>query len=767
MHRSLYVYRVRATHHLRRHVVSDDYSVKECIPPAPLIHSERPQTTGGSPPSPTSPSPDDRLVVVVRHKGVSWGTVALSGALAVCLSFLVGVYATWLVVGIEPSSDVPGSSLSIDTLSSDGDCIVLERPLEVQDTFSISSSGGGSSLGIRAEGVDVGGDLVVSGEISVLGGTAFSGDALSSNTHSATIAVTGTNTAPLTLSSVCSSGGSSSISLSGGLMTFTTDAVSFSANMITIGTETTSMLIPGSTSITGALTLSGGLLTDSVSITGGAIDGTTIGATIPSVGSFSSINIGNYSMPTAKGTAGQVLSSDGEGAAVWSTPSAPATGHSLSAIARESIGVRDPVVINADGTVSAVAGALRSSSDPVPIARRISGDGYVSSMAIDATGNAVVVYTDDMEEEMRANLVLVNGTDVTLRPDVLIDSVDRDYGREHPLIVYHAASGFFVIVYNTYGNTADHGMAQLASVTDGVLVFGTPVVYSDFAQEGLDVTYDSQSEQIIVAFMVRDAGHVVAGSVSDGVLSFGTPVQFSSDADNNNVAIDYNPVHDTSVIVYNRDSDRIGVAVLCTVTGNSITVVSEAEFSTGRIRYPSVGIDTSTGLMLLAYCDVSSDTSYGVAKATTISAGSITIGPPVTFASMGWTMPAVYYMPSSGEMVIMYSDPSLGDDGVSVVATLSSDGLTVSFEAPAMISSTEDSDMCHYEAVYSPVEDTMIVAHANTPSNYGCVLSYQKGYSNLDSSPVVGVATDTYTSGATASIVTAGGIVDGYSGLVP
>jgi hypothetical protein len=62
---------------------------------------------------------------------------------------------------------------------------------------------------------------------------------------------------------------------------------------------------------------------NSVAITGGAIDGATIGATTAASGAFTTLSSGGQATlsgldyPTADGTSGQVLSTDGAGALSW------------------------------------------------------------------------------------------------------------------------------------------------------------------------------------------------------------------------------------------------------------------------------------------------------------------------------------------------------------------------------------------------------------------------------------------------------------------
>jgi hypothetical protein len=156
-----------------------------------------------------------------------------------------------------------------------------------------------------------------------------------------------------------------------------------------------------------------------VTITGGAIDGATIGGTTPAAATFSTLNINNkYTLPTVDGnTSGKVLTTNGSGTVTWESVSGGAN-TALSNLA--SVQVNTDLIPNSDGDHNLGAGGT-SSYDWNDIffdgvlylnnSRYIHNTGTTSFFAGVSAGNLTNTGTNNVSIGYEAMPLLTSGTD--------------------------------------------------------------------------------------------------------------------------------------------------------------------------------------------------------------------------------------------------------------------------------------------------------------------------------------------------------------------
>ncbi|GIQ85355.1 hypothetical protein KIPB_007005, partial [Kipferlia bialata] len=497
-----------------------------------------------------------------------------------------------------------------------------------------------------------------------------------------------------------------------------------------------------------------------VAIVGGDIDGTAIGGTTPAAGAFSDLTVGAYSLPSLDGTAGQVLLTDGAGSADWAD--VPSAG-GLSLTARGAVAAGDALVLNPDGTVSSVAEYASGYGTPIDIGR---GFEY-SRVSLAANSDGVLaVYQDESTSQGYARFITVDGGVANYGTEVMFaPSAHLPF---RPQAVYDVAHDVFVVVYNNEESSADHGTAVVVSVSkEGVITSGTPVEFSSVAGRETKITYDSNAEKVLIAYVLNSGtGHMRTGTVSATTISFGTAVQFVTTIEYD-VSLHYHPKHNLSIVLY-RDfgNSNYGTARLCSISNTSVFLGSAVVFNSENTRETDLAIDPITGDMAVVFRQIDSNpTTTGQVIGASISASTLSFGSPSLFSAGGRGKPSVVYDPETGSMLLVYSDYDNGFYGTSLPVAVS--GTSVSLGAASTFNAVDSSDAP--TGIYNPASQSMVLVYTDWDNSYeGYAMTYHTDvWTNLVTGTYIGVATDTASNGASVSVATGGTVVGGMSGLLP
>ena len=99
---------------------------------------------------------------------------------------------------------------------------------------------------------------------------------------------------------------------------------------------------------------------------------------------------------------------------------------------------------------------------------------------------------------------------------------------------FDSLNNVFFVAYRDAGNS-NKATAVIGTVTDGVLTFGTPVIFNDGTTYTTSCCYDSNSNRVVVVYRDgsdSDKGTAIVGTISGTTVSFGTAVVFESGASN-------------------------------------------------------------------------------------------------------------------------------------------------------------------------------------------------------------------------------------------
>jgi len=476
-------------------------------------------------------------------------------------------------------------------------------------------------------------------------------------------------------------------------------------------------------------------------------DSTVAGPTGPT-GGVADINT---HLNTSTAVTGEVLSWDGADYD-WI---APAGGPTLEAIASGTLPNGVPVVINPDGTVSAVG-----LSSPEAVVFESANTTYTSATFDSNSNKVVIAYTDAGNSSFGTAVVgTISGTSISFGTPVVFESANTTYTSA----TFDSNSNKVVISYRDAGNSS-FGTAVVGTISGTSISFGTPVVFESENTSYTSATFDSNSNKVVISY--RDLGTpgfgtAVVGTISGTSISFGTPVVFES-ASTTYTSATFDSNSNKVVIAYRDEGNSgFGTAVVGTISGTSISFGTPVVFESASTSYLSATFDSNSNKVVIAYRDEGSS-AFGTAVVGTISGTSISFGTPVVFESAISTYTSATFDSSSNKVVIAYRDSGNSSFGTAVVGTIS--GTSISFGTPVVF---ESAHTTFISATFDSNSNKVVIAYQDASnSGFGTAIAIDSLGTNLTTKNYIGFSAGAYADAATATVQIGGSVNESQSGLV-
>ena len=251
---------------------------------------------------------------------------------------------------------------------------------------------------------------------------------------------------------------------------------------------------------------------------------------------------------------------------------------------------------------------------------------------------------------------------------------------------YDTLNDKVVIAYQDNGNS-NYGTAVVGTVSGTSISFGTPVVFKSATIEYGDITFDSNSNKVVIAYRLSpggDHGKAIVGTVSGTSISFGSEVTYNSGT-TDNISCDFDSTHNRVVVAF-RDvgagSPFPGKAIVGSVSGTSISFGQEVRFKNANITDTTVSFDSSSEKIVIAYRD-NTNSNQGIAIVGDVepSNNSISFGSEVVFETTATQYTRAVYDSGNNKTNIFYMDGGDSDKGKAVIGTVS--GTSISFTSPS------------------------------------------------------------------------------------
>jgi len=434
----------------------------------------------------------------------------------------------------------------------------------------------------------------------------------------------------------------------------------------------------------------------------------------------------------------------------------------VRAVASGALANGDTVVVNADGTVSAVAGTSVSQDVGTPVVYESAGTGYTSSV-YDSNSNKVVISYRDSGNSFYGTAIVgtVSGSSISFGTPTVFESAQTD----RITSTFDSNENKVVVAYSDAGNSR-RGTAVVGTVSGTSISFGSPVIFLSADTREISSTFDTSANKVVLAYRNllgnTNYGTAIVGTVSGTSISFGTAVVFESayttrtssvfDTNSNKVVIAYSDVANSNY----------GTAIVGTVSGTSISFGSATVFETANAIYISAVYEPSAQKVVIAYMD-NGNSNYGTAIVGAVSGTSISFGTAVVFEAARTEEISIGLNTSTNTVVISYADFGNLEYGTVITGTVS--GNSISFGDPLVYESNE---VTYTSVAFDSSSGKIVLSYRDdTNSGYGHAAVFQSAYNstNLTSENYIGIANGAAVDGTSAVVQTGCSINDAQSGL--
>jgi hypothetical protein len=291
-------------------------------------------------------------------------------------------------------------------------------------------------------------------------------------------------------------------------------------------------------------------------------------------------------------------------------------------------------------------------------------DGPVATF--DSNSNKVVIaYRDNGNSSYGTAVVgTVSGTGISFGTPVVFEAAGINFGT----ITFDSDSNQVVIAYKDSGNSG-YGTGIVGAVSGTAISFGTAAVFASAEVGDCSATFDSNENKVVVAYKVDGVGWygtAVVGTVSGTAISFGTPVTFES-ATSEKIAATFDSNSNKVVIAYtDGGNSQYGTAIVGTVSGTAISFGTAVAFETARSDAIVATFDTNENKVVIAYKDYGGS-GHGEAIVGTVSGTSISFATPVVFEAADIEYTSITFDSDSNQVVIAYNDDGNSSEGTGIV----------------------------------------------------------------------------------------------------
>ncbi len=441
----------------------------------------------------------------------------------------------------------------------------------------------------------------------------------------------------------------------------------------------------------------------------------------------------------------------------------PPSGGTVTATASGTLSDGSTVILNADGTVSAVEQIVTDTpTSGTATVFEAATTNYISA-AYDANAQKVVIAYQDGGNSSYGTAVVgtVSGTSISFGTPVVFESASSD----RISAAYDANAQKVVICYRDSGNDS-FGTAIVGTVSGTSISFGSAAAFNENGiTTAIAVGYDANAQKVVIVY--KDSGNGNYGTAKVGTVS-GTSISFGSATVFNTAASEYTSViYDTNaqkVVIPYQDggNSSYGTAVVGTVSGTSISFGTPVVFEAATAFYISAAYDDSAQKVVIAYND-NGNSYYGTAIVGTVSGTSISFGTPVVFENANSEQISVAYDAGAQKIVISYADAGNSSHGTAVVGTVS--GTSISFGSAIVWESAGTSYMT---STYDVNAEKVVIAYRDHDNSYyGTAVVLSLISPNLTSSNYLGISNGAYANNVAATIQVAGAVDDAQSSLTP
>jgi hypothetical protein len=409
-------------------------------------------------------------------------------------------------------------------------------------------------------------------------------------------------------------------------------------------------------------------------------------------------------------------------------------GGKLKAVASGTLPSGQPVVVNADGTVSVAAETSISQSVGSPTQYSSTQDIYLSS-AYDSNAQKVVLAYRGASGYGRAIVGTISGNSISFGTEAVFNSEATSY-----ISATYDSNAQKIVIAFTGGNSK--GRAVVGTISGTNISFGSVASFNpNINTFYCSATYDSNAQKVVIAHKGSSTsstrGAATVGTVSGTSISFGTPVVFEVGT-TQEVSCVYDASAQKVVIAFSDVSDsQRGKAIVGTVSGTTISFGGVALFNSGVTNQIKIAYDDNTQKVVIAYRD-GGNSNYGTAIVGTVSGTAISFGSEVVFESAHSYRISMAYDSFAKKIVIAYQDVGNSLLPTAIAGTVS--GTSINFESSVVLET--DPATNETASVYDQASKKVVIAYVDNPNDTGEVVLFTNAATstNLTSENYIGMS---------------------------
>ena len=431
---------------------------------------------------------------------------------------------------------------------------------------------------------------------------------------------------------------------------------------------------------------------------------------------------------------------------------------SATFVASGTLASGQTVILNADGTVEAVAAA----GGPPEAGTSVTFNSTSQELATtyDSNSNKVVIAFRDQGNSNYGTAVVgtVSGTSISFGTPVVFGT--GTYIGE-PSATFDSNSNKVVIVFRDLISSPYICRAVVGTVSGTSISFGSLVNVTSYAiGDNTSTTFDSTNNKVVIAYAhTTSAGYgtAIVGTVSGTSISFGTGVTFES-ADTSRIAATFDSNSGKVVISYcDIGNSNYGTGIVGTVSGTSISFGTAVVFNSSSTYNIGNTFDSNSNKVVTSYRN-GGNSNYGTAIVGTVSGTSISFGTAVVFNSANPSASSPVFDSTNNKVVISYSNSGNSSYGTAIVGTVS--GTSISFGTAVVF---EADGTAYVGATFDSANNKVAIAYTNNASAGLGVVFTTSGSNNTD---FIGITDEAISSAASGSVIVQGGVITN-TGLIP
>jgi len=435
-------------------------------------------------------------------------------------------------------------------------------------------------------------------------------------------------------------------------------------------------------------------------------------------------------------------------------------GGKLKAVASGTLPSGQPVIVNADGTVSVITGTSASQSVGTETKFQNNNITYLAS-GFDSNSNKVVLAYGNGNNSYYGTAVVgaVSGSSISFGTPVVYESVFAP----HNSVSFDSANNKVII---SYQGSSSYGTSVVGTVSGTSISFGSPVVFNSTTTGEIGSSFDPDEGRVVLAYQDGNSGpgKAIVGTVSGTSISFGSEVQFDSN-DTYSHSLTYDTTNNKMVLSYQDNGNTYGTSVVGTVSGTSISFGSATVFSASATYKVASCFDASQSKVVIFYRD-GGDSNKGKAIVGSVSGTGISFGSAVVFASGGINnYLGASFDANANKATVVYADSGNSNHGTLISGEVS--GTSITFGSETVFHSNTTTYM---SSVYDSSANKVAISyiHDVSPNQYGASLVLQNAYvdTTLTSENYIGISTGgAVADGGNATVGIIGSVSDEQTGL--